>query len=401
MRIETSPSMESEHAALLEAVGLLDEGDRRIVRVAGERARRMVDGLVTNRLAVLEEGRAVYAFVLTPKGRPVAELRVLPAPPAGEPDSGSASASAELWLDVPDACLRPLLEHLGKYLPPIYARFSLDEERRRLALVGPRAAGALARAAEALGWAWDGEPAALAPLQVAEPRDAGAERAPRLVRREPPEGPGFDLYLDAETRAAALPALRAAVEAEGGGPVGAEAREVLRVERGVPRYGAEIDLEVLPQETGQEERAIHFEKGCYTGQEVVARIHYRGKVNRLLRGLAFDLPGAFDLPTGAEGGLTGALIGAELRHESRAVGRVTSAVRSPRFGPIGLGYVRREVEPGTRLALELAGEGAAAEGRPEAAPDATPEAAPDATPEAAGEAAGDAMTARVVTLPFT
>ncbi|MGH7540660.1 MAG: YgfZ/GcvT domain-containing protein, partial [Gemmatimonadota bacterium] len=129
------------------------------------------------------------------------------------------------------------------------------------------------------------------------------------------------------------------VEAEGGRPAGGEAFEILRVERGLPAYGREITEGNLLQETGQTERAVDFRKGCYTGQEVVARIHYRGHVNRLLRGLRSGDPGSSLDP------------GASLFRGDREVGDVRTAVRSPRQGSIALAYVRREVEPGERLAL--------------------------------------------------
>ena len=103
----------------------------------------------------------------------------------------------------------------------------------------------------------------------------------------------------------------------------------------MPRFGAEIDATVLPAETGLVEQAVSFTKGCYVGQEPVARLHYRGHPNRHLRHLvSFD--GA--LPT----------VPAELALGDRVVGRLTSVVQPPGDGPaVGLGYVRREVEEGS------------------------------------------------------
>ena len=123
--------------------------------------------------------------------------------------------------------------------------------------------------------------------------------------------------------------------AAGARPIGADAYEIARVEAGVPRFGAEIDAPVLPAETGLVEQAVSFTKGCYVGQEPVARLHYRGHPNRHLRHLvSFD--GA--LPT----------VPAELALGDRVVGRLTSVVQPPGDGPaVGLGYVRREVEEGS------------------------------------------------------
>jgi folate-binding protein YgfZ len=120
--------------------------------------------------------------------------------------------------------------------------------------------------------------------------------------------------------------------------VGEDELERLRVRAGTPRFGREIDDRVLPAEAGLEERAIDFEKGCYPGQEPIARQHYRGRVNRSLRVLALDgeeLP-AYD---------------AELTFEGKVVGRVTSAARDDGDGVLALGYVRVEVPEEAELDL--------------------------------------------------
>ena len=131
--------------------------------------------------------------------------------------------------------------------------------------------------------------------------------------------------------------MRAELEAAGAVPVSEAAAEVLRVESGRPRYGVDLDQTVIPQEAGLNERAVSFTKGCYVGQETVARLHYRGKPNRHLRGLRLSEP---------------APSGAELRLGEKVVGRLGSVVVSPRLGPIALALVRREAAPGDRLAVE-------------------------------------------------
>ena len=118
--------------------------------------------------------------------------------------------------------------------------------------------------------------------------------------------------------------------------IGAEELERRRIEAGVPRWGRELDDRVLPAEAGLDETHISFSKGCYPGQEPVARLHYRGKANRGLRVLELgDLP-EYD---------------AELVHGDRVVGRVTSAVRRPDGSVVALAYVRVEVPDDARLAL--------------------------------------------------
>ena len=117
--------------------------------------------------------------------------------------------------------------------------------------------------------------------------------------------------------------------------------ECLRIEHGRPRYGIDLDDSVIPQEAGLNERAVSFTKGCYVGQETVARLYYRGKPNRQLRGLRLSAP---------------ASPGDELSFEGRVVGRVASVAQSPRFGPIGLALVRREAPPGSVVAVGDGGE---------------------------------------------
>lgn len=116
--------------------------------------------------------------------------------------------------------------------------------------------------------------------------------------------------------------------------------EVARIEAGEPKWGAELTEDVIPLEAGLRHIAISETKGCYTGQEVIIRILHRGHVNRHLRGI---MAGTTDVPA----------VGAELMSNGKPVGRITSAVFSPRFGQaIALAYVRREVEPPARVQVE-------------------------------------------------
>ena len=126
--------------------------------------------------------------------------------------------------------------------------------------------------------------------------------------------------------------MRAAALEAGAVEVSEEAAECLRIERGRPRYGIDLDDSVIPQEAGLNERAVSFTKGCYVGQETVARLFYRGKPNRELRGLSSAEP----LP-----------VGTELKLAERVVGTVTSSALSPRHGAIALAIVRREAPVGT------------------------------------------------------
>jgi folate-binding protein YgfZ len=146
---------------------------------------------------------------------------------------------------------------------------------------------------------------------------------------------GADLLFAADASAS----IRAAVLEAGAHEVGEPAAEALRIERGRPRYGIDLDESVIPQEAGLNARAVSFTKGCYVGQETVARLFYKGKPNRELRGLHSAEP--ID-------------VGTELTLEERVVGTVTSSAQSPRCGAIALALVRREAPLG---AIVRAGDG--------------------------------------------
>src|SRR4051794_20711483 len=128
----------------------------------------------------------------------------------------------------------------------------------------------------------------------------------------------------------------AAREALGVEQVSEEAAECLRIESGRPRFSIDVGTETIPEEAGLNERAVSFTKGCYVGQETVARLHYKGKPNRHLRGLELEAPVEH---------------GDEIRLGERVVGEVGSAAVSPVHGPIALALVRREAEPGSEVTV--------------------------------------------------
>ena len=140
---------------------------------------------------------------------------------------------------------------------------------------------------------------------------------------------GVDVFAPAGAKAAVAAALAVP-------EVDEATAEIVRIERGRPRYGIELDDGVIPQEAGINERAVSFTKGCYVGQETVARLHYRGKPNRHLRGLRLSGP---------------ASTGDVLRLGEKEVGRLASVALSPVHGPIALALVRREAAPGATLSV--------------------------------------------------
>jgi folate-binding protein YgfZ len=293
-----------EQRIVHDGCGLVDRSERGKLALTGPDAKRFLQGQVTNDVEALEPGQGCYAAILTPKGKMLGDLRIL--------DTG-----AELWLDTERSALQGIFNVLHRARIGFGAELHKRTlERGMLSLIGPQAgriagaeASALIGAEHANGFAEvDGIPALLVATDV-----------------------GVDLVCDA----ARTDALAGALFERGARAVSPEAAECLRVEHGRPRYGIDMDETTIPQEAGINERAISFTKGCYVGQETVARLHYKGKPNRHLRGLRLSAP---------------APSGTELLLDGRPVGRLGSVVVSPLYGAIGLALVRREAPPGTRLA---------------------------------------------------
>ncbi|MEN8375128.1 MAG: hypothetical protein ABFS34_06725 [Gemmatimonadota bacterium] len=305
--------------AARESLALADRSDRTLLLLEGRDPTAMLQGLATNDVSGVAAGACVYSALLTPKGRMVSDLRVLPGP------------DGALLLDVPAAARHAVLEHFGRYVPPRMARASAFEGRV-LGVYGPAAAS---RLAATLDVDVDDSPDALtrAPdgLLVAGTDFAGV--------------PG----VDAVGPEVSIATLEARLEADGAARLDDAALQALRVEAGNPAWGAELDEERIPIEAGIEDRAISQTKGCYTGQEVIIRILHRGHVNWHLRG--FEAAGAADLASTAEAA-EALVAGAELVEPGgpKVVARITSAADSPRLGRIALGYARREIAPGTALA---------------------------------------------------
>jgi folate-binding protein YgfZ len=160
--------------------------------------------------------------------------------------------------------------------------------------------------------------------------------------------PGFDLYLPVERMPDGWRRLAELTQRLGGGPAGWAALEVARIEAGIPRFGQDMDASIMPPEAGLAARAISYNKGCYIGQEIIARIRTYGQVAKSLKRLAITADGP------------AAAVGAKLRREGKEVGWVTSACRSPKAGGVvGLGYVRRG-SSGDGTVLELSTGGTAA-----------------------------------------
>lgn len=297
------------------AVGLCDLSDRGKLRLSGRDRLPWLQGQITNDVLTLPEGRGMEAAVLNVQGHLLTLMRVFALPDA-------------LLLDLPAPTKERILATFDRYL--ILEEVVIEDVTRSLALFslqGPRAAEALA--------ALVGSAPALPPWGIMEAAWGGAQL---LVARTTHTGEdGYDLFVPAALAPSLKEALGASIAPLGGTAVDPEALDLLRLEAGIPWWGRELEEAVVPPEA-RLDRAISRTKGCYVGQEIIARIDARGQVNTLLVGLA-----ARDRAP-----RPGDLLFA-LRDRSRSLGRVTSAGVSPTlYAPIALGYLRREhTEPGT------------------------------------------------------
>lgn len=306
----------AEYTAARTGAVVVVRDDRVQLRAHGRDPIRMLQGLLTNDLAGAQADRAVYASLLTPKGRMIADVRALK-----QPDGA-------VLMDLDAGALEGTIVHLKKMVPPLFARFEAPTPPLAvLGVYGPRAPGALA---DALGIETPPDAAEDSLLRVSFRGDDVVAVATRYAG-----GAGFDLFAPA----ASADALRDALVDAGARQASLATLEVLRIEAGRPRWGAELDPQRIPLEAGLLERSISTTKGCYTGQEVIVRILHRGHVNWHLRGLLLG-----DAPAPDSG--------TELAPENggKVVARVTSATTSPALGQtVALAYTRREIEPGAEL----------------------------------------------------
>jgi folate-binding protein YgfZ len=318
----------SEDAQARESAGLFDLSHHGKVTVAGPDAGRFLHNLCTNAVTSLAGGDGCEAYLTTGQARIIACALIYRLPASNGTDT--------FWLDVGPGMGPKVYQHLDHYLVSEQVELAdRTEEMVQLHVAGPRSAAVLN---QALGEALP----PLTELQHVE-RTVQAERC--QVRRHDPLGlPGFDLVAPRSAAQAVWEALTVA----GAAPAGLAAYDVLRLEAGTPVNGPDIDGQ-LPQEVGRTERAVSFTKGCYIGQETVARIRTYGHVNRSLVGLS--IAGDEALPQGTK-----------LFRDGQEVGQVTSSLVSPRQGPIALAYVRRGSEgPGTVLEVAATGSGRSAE----------------------------------------
>jgi tRNA-modifying protein YgfZ len=293
--------LDGQYRVLREEAGFLARSGRGMLLVRGTDALDYLQGQLTNDVEAVEPERGCYAALLDRKGHMQSDMRAL------------RLSNADVWLDTEAGAADRVLRHLQMY--SVGREVEIEDASQKWAivsLIGPAAA------------------------ELAGTALPAGEHAQRYFQRNGIEilAVATDLGLDLIVRSDQAEALGQLLSASGAAEVSEAAAEIVRVESGRPRFGKEMTERTIPQEAGITDRAVSFTKGCYIGQETVARLHYKGKPNRQLRGLTLSAP---------------ARDGDPVALGERKLGQVGTAVVSPAHGPIALAILRREAEPGTTV----------------------------------------------------
>ncbi len=316
--VDSYGDVAGEYAALHSGAGILDLSMRGRLCLTGADRQRFLHGQVTNNVQDLKAGQGCYAALITAKGRMQSDLNIY-------------SLENELLLDFEPGLAAAISQRLDKYIiaddvqiVDISALYAL------LSVQGPKSAALVSAGGFLLPEGGD------RCFARTEHPDFGESY---VVNHSRTEMAGLDLFVPSAALTAALDRLRSG----GATPCGWHALEIARVESGIPRFGADMDETNLPPETGVETRAISYNKGCYIGQEVIARLRTYGQVAKALRGLRLD-DASTHLPERGD----------KIFFAEKEIGYITSSVRSPKLNAtIALGYVRRERNAiGTRLRVK-------------------------------------------------
>jgi glycine cleavage system T protein len=313
---------QTEHHAIRNSVGILDRSHRGRLRLTGDDRMKYLNRIISNEVEKLKVGDGNYATILTNRGKIIADMKVLIFEPSIGIDTNAETTGI-------------LFQELDKYIIADDVMLEdLTDETGLISVYGPKSA-ALVQAILGV------DVSALAEHQsvVHHINDQWIVCA----RTNETGEIGYNLYMEATLMEGLWDASLTKGQDFDVQPVGLTAFDSLRIEAGTPQYGAELDDSIMPLEA-ELEHAIDFEKGCYIGQEIVARMKYRGHPNRLLRGLEID----HNTPPQQ---------GDRIFDGQKDIGWITSAVPSPTLGKtIALGYVRMAfTDSGSTVEVESAG----------------------------------------------
>lgn len=308
--------IDTEYEALHRRAIVVNRSHRARMRFTGEKAADVLNGLVTNDVTALLTGQGQYAAALTAKGKIVADLRIMRLDDSFLTDV--SPRAREGWFGI-----------VRKYVNPRLAKYI--DESANLQSIGVFGAQARHVVEEMTGIGHSALGLLLPYAHAGVAVDGGL----MIVMRSPELGvDGYELIFPSDRFQRVWDAAMAARAT----PAGLGVWEVARVEAGRPDWGVDMDESTIAQEANLEQLdAISFTKGCYTGQEVVARVHFRGHVNRTLRGIR------------AAGTTVISSRAALFDGTGKAVGDVRSSVLSPRLGAVALAMLRREIENGAQL----------------------------------------------------
>jgi folate-binding protein YgfZ len=320
-RLGVDASVAADYEAFHDGAAIVDLSDRGRMRFHGNGAKDALNGLLTCDVAPLSNGHGAYGAALTTKGKVLADVSVF-------------AMDESFLVEVPQAVWPAWKDLVAKFVNPRLSKRTDETELTcEIGLFGPRAADIIAEMTgsdvvpleELAMYAHVTLAVDTVIVNVARLPDFGVEGYRLLAVR--------DAFEQLRDRAIAL----------GGRVVGAAAIEAARIEAGRPLWGVDMDDSTLAQEANLEAlNAISYTKGCYTGQEVVARLHFRGHVNKRVVGLRVD-------------GSAVPSRGTAILADGKEVGEVRSSVMSPRFGPIALAMIRREVNVGDSVAFAIDG----------------------------------------------
>jgi tRNA-modifying protein YgfZ len=316
-QLRTINDPKQEHIFGRDHVALIDHSGEGWLHVTGKDCKSYLHRMTSNDIERLKDGQGQHGLYLTAQGKILSELHVY--------QDGPES----LYLQIPGLSTEMVAKRFTLFI--INNDVTIEDQREArvlLSIQGPKANTVLESLGGDLGtnsldhkkWTLDGVEC-------------------HILRRSRLGTQGFDLVVPRDQSQLVIETLKKAVEEHGGGVIGAEAAESVRLAAAVPAFGKEINEEVLPQEAYLEQTAISFDKGCYPGQETVAKIKYRGRVNRHL--VRFEIDGE-TTPTNRP----------QVNKNGKKVGVLTSAIKLPEDSKIvGMGYVKTDLVEGAEVEI--------------------------------------------------